>query len=124
MDELVGLISSKVGISEDLARKAVEIILNFLNKSAPDDKMAQLLDAIPGSREAVESGGSGGGGLFGGAMGAMGAMGAVNEMTSAGLSMGQVQEVTKTTVRYAKEQAGEDTVNDIIASVPGLSQFI
>lgn len=120
MEELVNQIAAKVGIEQEMAQKAVGIILNFLNKSAPQDKMSQLLDAIPGARDVV-SGESGGGGMFGGMMGAMAAM---NELTGIGLSMGQVQGVTKETVKFAKDKAGEDVINDIVSSIPGLSQFV
>ncbi|MEM8813839.1 MAG: DUF2267 domain-containing protein, partial [Pseudomonadota bacterium] len=68
--------------------------------------------------------GGGGGGLLGGLVGSMGAMGALNEMTSAGLNMGQVSGVTREVIAYAKEHADPDQVDEIVASIPGLSQVI
>ena len=38
--------------------------------------------------------------------------------------MGQIQAVTKETVDFAREKAGDDVVNDIVASIPGLGQFV
>ena len=119
MDELTDRISANVGIDRELAAKAVSIILNFLNDAAPADKMAKLLESLPEAREVITSEG-GGGGMFGGMMGVMGAMSALSE---AGLGTGHIQSVTKETVAYAKEKAGADTVDDLIASIPGLSQF-
>lgn len=128
MEELIGRIAANVGIDEGLARNAVGIILNFLNKEAPADKMQTLLAAIPGAGDMVESSGesSGGlGGMLGGMMGGMGgAMAAMNELTSAGLDMGQVQSVTREVVGYAKEKAGDDIVDQIVGNIPGLSQFV
>lgn len=121
MDELINRITSSVGIDADLAKQAVGIILNFLNRSAPDDKMEQLLESMPGARDMINDNPGGGGGMF--SAGAMGAMGAMNEMTAAGLSMGQVQGVTKETVNYAREQDAE-AVDAIVSSIPGLSQFV
>ena len=63
-------------------------------------------------------------GLLGGFGGMGGAMAAMNELTSAGLDMGQVQGVTQEVVGFAKEMAGEDTVNRIVGSIPGLGQFV
>jgi ABC-type microcin C transport system permease subunit YejB len=117
MQELIARISDKVGIDKELAKKAVCIIVNFLNQSAPGDKMEKLLDAIPGSRDILETG-------RGGMSGMMGAMAAANEMTEAGLDLEQVQDVSRETLQYAKEKVGEDTVNDIIGSIPGLSQYV
>jgi hypothetical protein len=53
-----------------------------------------------------------------------GLMGAGTKMMGAGLSMGQVQGVTKEVIAYAREKAGEDTIGEIVGSIPGLSQFI
>ncbi|MDP2620333.1 MAG: DUF2267 domain-containing protein [Hyphomicrobiales bacterium] len=121
MGELIDRISAQVGIGRELADKAVSIILNFLNDAAPPDKMAKLLESLPEARDAITSEGGSGGGTFGGMMGAMGAMSALSE---AGLSMDQIRGVTKETVVYAKEKAGADTVDDLIGSIPGLSQFV
>lgn len=128
MQDLIIRIAQKAGISEDLARQAVSIIISFLAKEGPDSQVGKLLDAIPGAREMVSSGDSndsGGGGLLGGLLGgAGGMMGAFGELKGLGLEMDEVQTVAKETLDYSKEQAGEDTVDDIISSIPGLSQFI
>jgi hypothetical protein len=42
----------------------------------------------------------------------------------AGLSMAQVQAVTKEVIAYAREKAGDDAVGEIVAAIPGLSQFV
>lgn len=122
MNELVTRIASQAGIDEDLATKAVGIILNFLNKEGPDGPMQKIMAAIPGAQDIVDNA-DGGGGMLGGLMGGMGAMGALNELTSAGLDMGQVQSVTSELVGYAKEKAGAESVDEVINSIPGLSQF-
>ena len=38
--------------------------------------------------------------------------------------MGQVQGVTQRIIAYAREKAGEDTVGEIVGSIPGLGQFV
>lgn len=129
MDEIIERIASAAGISPDIARTAVQIILKFLNKEAPDDKMSMLFDALPGASDLVSEGGSsGGGGLLGGLMGSMGGMGgamaALNELNSAGLDMGQVQSVASELIGAAKESVGEEVVDEIVSSVPGLNQII
>lgn len=123
MDQLIAGIAEKVGIDPELARKAVSIILTFLNKDGPQDLVKQVMETMPGASDLIESD-SGGGGLLGGLMGSMGAMGALNQLTSAGLDMGQVSGVTREVITYAKEHAGEDIVDEIVGSIPGLSQVI
>ena len=59
-----------------------------------------------------------------GKAGMMGAMGAFSALSGVGLGMGEIQGVTKEVVSYGREKAGEDTVNEVVSSIPGLSQFV
>lgn len=130
MEELINRIMAAAGIDQEMATNAVGIILSFLNKEGPEDKMQLIFDAIPGAADLVsarESAGSGGGLLSGlGNMmgGSMGAMGALSELNSAGLDMGGVQSVVKELVSYAKEKAGDDVVDEVISQIPGLNQVV
>lgn len=131
MEEIIRRIAAAAGINEDLAREAVGIILNFLNRDGPQDKVSQLLDALPGARDLV-AGTDAPGGLLGGLAsklggslgGGMGAMAALNELTSAGLDMGQVQTVTRELVGIAREKAGADVVDQVVDAIPGLGQVL
>ncbi|MEM1045225.1 MAG: DUF2267 domain-containing protein [Pseudomonadota bacterium] len=125
MDQLIATITDNVGIDQELAEKAVAIILNFLSKDGPQDLVGQVIAAMPGATEFLEANQSDGdGGLLGGLVGSMGAMGALNEMTSAGLNMGQVSGVTREVIAFAKQHADEAVVDEIVGSIPGLSQVI
>ncbi|MEP3275266.1 MAG: DUF2267 domain-containing protein [Stappiaceae bacterium] len=128
MDELIGRIASSAGISDDLAKTAVSIILNFLNRDGPADKVPQLIAALPGAQALLDSYGEGGSsGLLGGLsdmMGGGGAMSAFSELTNAGLGMGEVQTVTQEVVGFAREKAGAELVDEVISSIPGLGQFV
>jgi hypothetical protein len=104
-------------VERSVAEKAVGIILDFLRKEGPADKVQVLIDALPGAEaliaanEGQPSGGMGG------------IMGAANRLMAAGLSMGQLQCVTRELVAHGRETAGEDTVGEIVGAIPGLSQF-
>jgi hypothetical protein len=125
MEELVARLTQAAGIDAATAHNAVGIILDFLKKEAPAEHVDQAVAAIPGAAETAnsqtETGGSGLGGLMGGAGGLMALAG---QLTSAGLSMGQMQAVGKELFAYVREKAGEDVVGGIVAAVPGLSQFV
>ena len=45
MDELVKIVATKVGISEEQARQAVEIVLKYLKEQLPEP-MAGQVDAV------------------------------------------------------------------------------
>jgi hypothetical protein len=120
MDELIARLVAQCGIDAATAEKSIAIILDFLRKEGPPDKVQTLLDGMPGAAALADSAGAAQGGTFG--MG--GIMGAANRLMAAGLSMGQVQSVTREVVAYAREKAGEDTVGEIVGAIPGLSQFV
>lgn len=113
MDELISQISSNVGIDEATARKAVSIILSFLNSEGPTGKVQELISAVPGM-ESYISADAGGGSV----------MAVAGELQGIGLNMGEIQGVTKETVAFAKDKGGEDLLNEIVGSIPGLSQFV
>ena len=122
MDELIARLVANVGIDRTQAERAVGIIFDFLRKEGPADKVQALIDRLPGAQELMQSqqGLDGGGGMF--AMG--GIMGAGTKMMAAGLSMGQVQNVTKEVIAFARENAGEDAIGEIVGAIPGLGQFV
>jgi hypothetical protein len=122
MDELIGRLVADTGIDRAAAEKAVGIILDFLVKEGPADKVQPLLAKLPGAEALMQKVASEGGGGLGGMMG--GVMGAGMKMMSAGLSMGQVQSVTRDVIAYTREKAGEDAVGEIVAAIPGLAQFV
>lgn len=128
MNELIARLVADVGIERATAEKAVGIILDFLVKEGPADKVQPLLAKLPGAEAVMQKAASetesGGAtvGAMGGAMG--GVMGAGMRMMSAGLTMGQVQSVTRAVIAYTREKAGEDAVGEIVAAIPGLAQFV
>jgi hypothetical protein len=128
MDELIARLVADVGIERATAEKAVGIILEFLVKEGPADKVQPLLAKLPGAEALMQKAASEneGGGMMAGAMGGAmgGVMGAGMRMMSAGLSMGQVQSVTRAVIAYTREKAGEDAVGEIVAAIPGLAQFV
>jgi hypothetical protein len=121
MDELIGRLVANVGVDRAAASAAVGIILQFLLKEGPADKVQSLVDKLPGADTAIRNAppDNNSGGMFGG-----GIMAAGTRMMAAGLSMGQVQAVTRETIAYAREKAGEDAVGEIVGAIPGLGQFV
>lgn len=114
MDELVEQISSNTSIDPATARSAVGIVFKFLLHQGKGDKVQELIRSLPGSEEAVAAAPDIGGGV----------MGVFNGLTSIGLGMGQIQDVTREVIDFAKARVGDDAVRDIVGSIPGLNQFV
>ena len=126
MNEMVTKIAENVGIEPEVAEKCIGMMLSFLQKEGAEGPVAKMIAAIPGADEMIANA-SGGGGLLGGLMGAMsggGVMGLGQQLMSQGLGMGEITGLAKQTIAFAKEHAGADVVDEVVASIPGLSQFV
>src|SRR5262249_321290 len=68
MDELIGRLVANVGVDRTAAEKAVGVILQFLIKEGPADKVQSLIDKLPGAEAAMQAAGAddGSGAMFGG----------------------------------------------------------
>jgi hypothetical protein len=119
MDELISRITAKVGIDEATARNAVGMILGFLQKEGPADEVNTMMAGIPEAQQTVDNAPETGGGMMGG-----GVMGLGSALMGMGLGMGEISGVAKETVEFAKEKAGAEPVDRVIASIPGLAQFV
>jgi hypothetical protein len=118
MDELLDRLVANIGVDRAVAEKAVGIILAFLLKEGPADKVQALIDQMPGAEIALRAAESGAGTGMGGIMGVG------TKLMAAGLSMNQMQGVTREIIAYSREKVGEDAVGEIVGSIPGLGQFV
>jgi hypothetical protein len=123
MQELIDRIAAAANLTPEVAKKALRVVLAFIAREAPDEQANKLIDAIPGARELLEEGGQSG---FPDALGfgSMGAMGAFNELTGLGLSLHQIKTLAQEVMAFGREHAGEDTMGEIAANVPGLDQIL
>lgn len=124
MKEIVNQIAAATGIDPDVAEKALGMMLGFLEKEGDGDAVQKMIAAIPGAAGLIsEHGGDGGGGFLSGLTGG-GIMGLGQQLMGAGLGMGEITALAKQTIAVAKQYAGEEVVDQVVASIPGLGQFI
>jgi hypothetical protein len=124
MKEIVAQIADATGIDAELAEKALGMMLGFLEKEGDDAAVQKMIAAIPGAAELIsEYGGDGGGGFMSGLAGG-GIMGLGQKLMGAGLGMGEITALARQTIAVAKQYAGEETVDQVVASIPGLGQFV
>ena len=121
MAELVDRIATSMGLDRTVAEKAVGIILDFLSKEGPADKVSALLARLPGSDQLLAAARTDeGAGSFG--MG--GLMGVGTRLMGLGLDMGQIQVLTRELMAVSQEHGAGELLGEIAAAIPGLSQFI
>lgn len=124
MTDIVATIASATGLEPAVASKAIGLMLAFLEEEADDGAVHKMIAAVPGARELVsEFGGEGSGGFLGNLVG-NGIMGLGQKLMGLGLGMGEITTLARQTIAYAKKHAGEEVVDQVVASVPGLGQFV
>ena len=135
MDNLIARVATAANLSPEVARKVVALIADFVQREASTDAVKDLFDKAPELQAIIASSAPTGGegmvfslkGLMGIAAGAMGGGGLMTlggQLMGLGLSMDQIQTAAKEVFGYAREVAGDQTIGEISASIPGLSQFI
>jgi hypothetical protein len=119
MDELIARLAAKAGIDDAVAEKTVGIVLSFLRSAGPSDKVQALIDQIPGAEAAIASSNDGGiARLMGGSLMVVG-----TKLMSLGLGINEIQSVAGELFKFGRDKIGADTMGEIIAGTPGLSQF-
>ncbi len=125
MTALVAQIAAATGLDTATAEKAIGMMLGFLEREGDDEAIHKMIAAVPGARELVSQwGGEGSGGLLSGLLGGGGIMGLGQQLMGLGLGMGEITTLAKQTIAVAKQYAGEELVDQVVASVPGLGQFV
>jgi hypothetical protein len=130
MDQIVSAIAQKLGIPEAVVRSGLTVVLNFLKQKAGGSEFGALLNMIPGASDLANAPvpDAGGGNLFANVSSMFGGQTAdigktVASLENAGLKTEQIAPFVQTFVGEAKKIAGEDTVNNVLASVPGLANL-
>jgi hypothetical protein len=120
MDELIERLAVKAGIDSGVAERTVGIILGFLRKEGPSDKVQALIDQIPGAEAAIAASADNGGlsRLMGGGLMALG-----TKLMGLGLGMSDIQNIARELFRFGRDKIGTDQMGEIIAGTPGLRQF-
>ncbi len=127
MHELIARVTAATGLDEAHAETGVGIVLSLIRAEGNRQKVDELFDRLPGAEAMAANHAqakSGGGllGLLGGAVG--GPLAAVGKLQAAGLSMAEIEVLGRELLGYAREKAGEPLVNDVTASIPGLSRYL
>ena len=148
MDNVIARVATATNVPPEVARKAVGLLADFIQREASEDAVKDLFEKAPELQAIIASsapsggegmglslkglmgiaaGAMGGGGLMdiaAGAMGGGGLMTLCGELMGLGLSLDQIQTGGREVFAYAREVAGDQTIGEITASIPGLSQLI
>ena len=125
MDQLVKLASAKLGVGEDAIRSALGTTLNLIKENSDTNDFGALVAKLPGAEYLLKSDGSLLSSLSSSVGGGLGsALGAVSVLGSSGLDSDKVGDLMGMFSRYAREQAGDNLVDRVMDSMPGLDTVI
>ncbi len=129
MQDLIGRVTARTGLDEDVAERAIGIMLSLIQTHGDQSKVGTLFDKMPGASEiSAQHGGNDTreGGLFGmlggGSLGVQ--LAAAAKFQAAGLNMVQIKELGAEVFDYAQQKAGEELVRDVVNSIPGLNKYL
>jgi hypothetical protein len=135
MDQIVSAIAQKLGIPEAVVRSGLTVLLNFLKQKAGGTQYEALLNMIPGASQVANApapDASGGGNIVSSLLGSISSMfgGQVGDIAktaasleNAGLKTEQIAPFVENFIGEAKKVAGEDTINNLLSSVPALANL-
>ena len=129
MDEVIKVISERLGVSESVAREAIKVLLEFARKRAAGTKLEKLLMEMPGvasllgkETPAEASRYSEVRALVGGSIADI--TKAFFDLRSAGLQSSQIRPFLQTFLEKAREIAGPETVEEILRQIPALKALL
>jgi hypothetical protein len=129
LDEIIKVVSERLGVSELVARQAVKVLLEFARKRAAGTKLEKLLMEIPGvssllGEKTPSSAGRSSevGGLVAGSIADVAK--AFFALRSAGLRSSQIRPFLETFLEKAREIVGPETTEEILRKIPALKAFL
>lgn len=139
IDELVKLVTQRLGIPEETAEQAVGVVLSLLKDPAVNASAANsVFGSIPGAEDLANrftdgGGSSSGGGLVGGLLnqgaGLLGGqagdmLSAAAAFKSTGLSTDQLADMVPLVQGFFSEKAGGEVATQLFSSVPALKSLL
>jgi hypothetical protein len=129
LDEIIKVVSERLGVSESVAREAVKVLLEFACKRAAGTKLEKLLMEMPGVRSLLgktnpaEAGRSSEvGELVAGSIADIAK--AFFDLRAAGLRSSQIRPFLQAFLEKAGEIAGPETIEEILRKIPALRTFL
>lgn len=122
LQALVDHVSTETGLEPATCRKAIGIVLDFVQKAVPPATGAAVIDALPGARAAAaaaaEDDAEGGGSTT------PGLMGLADRLMAEGVGMGTMQSLGRALFSGLRRQVGDGPVDAVVEAMPELEHVM
>jgi hypothetical protein len=138
--DLIGTVTSALGIDSSAAEGAVGSVFKLLKQNAPADAFGAVEEKVPeaakwmGAAPAPEGGGGGAlGGLLGAAAGALGGSlgqaagplgGLVASLSKSGVGGDALGKLVPLVLQFLQGRVGDGVVGKLVGSIPALAPFL
>ncbi len=122
MQDLVDHISAATGLEPETARKAIGIVLDFVQKNVPPETSAAVIDPLPGARAAAAAAAEDE--AEGGGSATPGLMGLADRLMAEGIGMGSLQSFGRALFEGLRRSVGDGPVNGVAEAIPELQQVM
>ncbi len=118
MQDIVDHVSAATGLEPETSRKAIGIVLDFVQKNVPPDTAAAVIDALPGARMAAAAAAEDE--AEGGGTASPGLMGLADRLMAEGIGMGSLPTLGRAMFEALRRQVGDGPVAAVAAAIPEL----
>lgn len=122
MQDLIDHVSTETGLEPATSRKAIGIVLDFVQKNVPPDVSAAVIDKVPGARAAASAAAEDE--AEGGGTATPGLMGLADRLMAEGVGMGAMQSLGRAMFDGLRRQVGEGPVAAVAAAIPELQHVM
>ncbi len=122
MQDLIDHVSKETGLEPATSRKAIGIVLDFVQKNVPPATSAAVMDRLPGARAAASAAAEDE--AEGGGSATPGLMGLADRLMAEGVGMGTLQSLGRAMFEGLRRQVGDGPVDAIAAAIPELAQVM
>ena len=122
MQDLIDHVSTETGLEPATSRKAIGIVLDFVQKNVPPAVSAAVIDPLPGGRAAASAAAEDE--AEGGGTATPGLMGLADRLMAEGVGMGAMQSLGRAMFDGLRRQVGEGPVSAVAAAIPELQHVM
>ena len=118
MQDLIDHVSTETGLEPATSRKAIGIVLDFVQKNVSPDVSARVIDGISGGRAAASAAAEDE--AEGGGTATPGLMGLADRLMAEGVGMGAMQSLGRAMFEGLRRHVGDGPVDDVVRAIPEL----
>lgn len=131
MDQIIQSLSERLGITPEVARNSLKVLLQFAHKQTAGTEFENLIHRIPGASGLIAEPAAPGapsslGGLLGGLLGGSAGdlAGVLARLQAAGLDTSKIGPFIRAFIEKAREVAGPEAVDEVLKKSPLLQTVL